>query len=346
MLAVARAVAICPRTGLAPFNQVELERILLSFTNLCHLHFDRRQHPGRHRRAPGQLVRRSSVPARAGSRRHVTRRDRQYRVDTPKSGSGRVVVIRRNPAPTDENPERWDCKCGGVKRILTGEQIRMKFAHLSAAAKARREGRRGRNPRRRQIIEEERRAFEARTATSWESSDARPQSGRGSRDRSSADGGSAGRSFPGRRFDSSLHQPGQLWGRPKRQRRDQLHRRVDRSMPGASLACCPSLESKHHEEDHEDHPGLRGSRSRARGCRGRSSSIRTGPRHDPHQVNGHLGRWRDVPGCGGTDPRWRRLGAAHVLLLYASRMGRLLRRSRRIGRNGSHHGQLTPVIER
>ena len=46
-----------------------------------------------------------------------------------------------HPAPTDENPERWDCDCGGVNRILTGEQIRMKFAHLSVAAKARREGR-------------------------------------------------------------------------------------------------------------------------------------------------------------------------------------------------------------
>jgi len=46
-----------------------------------------------------------------------------------------------HPAPTDENPERWDCDCGGVNRILTGEQIRMKFAHLSAAAKGRRDGR-------------------------------------------------------------------------------------------------------------------------------------------------------------------------------------------------------------
>ena len=35
-----------------------------------------------------------------------------------------------HPAPTDENPERWDCGCGGVNRILTGEQIRRKFAHL------------------------------------------------------------------------------------------------------------------------------------------------------------------------------------------------------------------------
>jgi hypothetical protein len=44
-------------------------------------------------------------------------------------------------APTDENPERWECDCGGVNRILTPEQIRQKFAHLGAAAKARREGR-------------------------------------------------------------------------------------------------------------------------------------------------------------------------------------------------------------
>ena len=33
------------------------------------------------------------------------------------------------PAPTNENPERWECKCGYLWRILTGEQIRMKFAH-------------------------------------------------------------------------------------------------------------------------------------------------------------------------------------------------------------------------
>ena len=49
-------------------------------------------------------------------------------------------------APTDENPERWECECPGITgvavwRILTAEQIRMKFAHLGAAAKARREGR-------------------------------------------------------------------------------------------------------------------------------------------------------------------------------------------------------------
>ena len=46
-----------------------------------------------------------------------------------------------HPAPTKENPERWDCDCGGVNRILAGEQTRQKFAHLGAAAKARREGR-------------------------------------------------------------------------------------------------------------------------------------------------------------------------------------------------------------
>ena len=32
--------------------------------------------------------------------------------------------------PTNENPERWDCDCGGLWRILTPEQIRQKFAHL------------------------------------------------------------------------------------------------------------------------------------------------------------------------------------------------------------------------
>jgi hypothetical protein len=51
-----------------------------------------------------------------------------------------------HPAPTPVNPERWECECPGITgvavwRILTAEQIRMKFAHLGAAAKARREGR-------------------------------------------------------------------------------------------------------------------------------------------------------------------------------------------------------------
>jgi hypothetical protein len=42
-----------------------------------------------------------------------------------------------HPAPTNENPERWECKCDpdavwtAVWRILTPEQIRKKFAHLS-----------------------------------------------------------------------------------------------------------------------------------------------------------------------------------------------------------------------
>ncbi|OSC32297.1 hypothetical protein B8W69_00430 [Mycobacterium vulneris] len=39
-------------------------------------------------------------------------------------------------APTQENPERWECKCDpaavwtAVWRILTPPQIRQKFAHL------------------------------------------------------------------------------------------------------------------------------------------------------------------------------------------------------------------------
>jgi hypothetical protein len=33
-------------------------------------------------------------------------------------------------APTKENPERWDCECGYIWRILTVEQLRQKFAHL------------------------------------------------------------------------------------------------------------------------------------------------------------------------------------------------------------------------
>jgi hypothetical protein len=40
-----------------------------------------------------------------------------------------------HPPPTNENPERWDCDCGGVNRILTREQIAKKFAHLGAAKK-------------------------------------------------------------------------------------------------------------------------------------------------------------------------------------------------------------------
>ena len=40
-----------------------------------------------------------------------------------------------DPAPTRENPERWECDCPetsgtAVWRILTPEQIRQKFAHL------------------------------------------------------------------------------------------------------------------------------------------------------------------------------------------------------------------------
>ena len=50
-------------------------------------------------------------------------------------------------APTPENPDRWECKCDpdaawvAVCRTLTREQTREKFAHLGAAAKARRVGR-------------------------------------------------------------------------------------------------------------------------------------------------------------------------------------------------------------
>ena len=50
------------------------------------------------------------------------------------------------PAPTLENPERWECKCDpnavwiAVCRTLTVEQTRQKFAHLGRAAEARRKG--------------------------------------------------------------------------------------------------------------------------------------------------------------------------------------------------------------
>ena len=46
------------------------------------------------------------------------------------------------PAPTKENPERWDCECGGLWRILTFEQIRPKFAHLKVAAREAEQARR------------------------------------------------------------------------------------------------------------------------------------------------------------------------------------------------------------
>ena len=39
------------------------------------------------------------------------------------------------PARTKENPERWNCYCGYIWRILTIEQIRQKFAHLGLAAR-------------------------------------------------------------------------------------------------------------------------------------------------------------------------------------------------------------------
>jgi hypothetical protein len=32
--------------------------------------------------------------------------------------------------PTHDNPEKWECDCGTVWRILTIEQTRQKFAHL------------------------------------------------------------------------------------------------------------------------------------------------------------------------------------------------------------------------
>jgi hypothetical protein len=42
----------------------------------------------------------------------------------------RRVGHNPHPAPTKENPERWDCECGHLWRILTAEQVRQKFAHL------------------------------------------------------------------------------------------------------------------------------------------------------------------------------------------------------------------------
>ena len=44
-----------------------------------------------------------------------------------------------HPAPTRENPERWDCECGYLWRILTPDQIRQKWACMFGAARARRD---------------------------------------------------------------------------------------------------------------------------------------------------------------------------------------------------------------
>jgi hypothetical protein len=44
-------------------------------------------------------------------------------------------------APTKENPERWDCECGYIWRILTVEQLRQKFAHLRKGPTPRHEAR-------------------------------------------------------------------------------------------------------------------------------------------------------------------------------------------------------------
>jgi hypothetical protein len=52
---------------------------------------------------------------------------------------------RPYPAPTPENPEKWECKCDpdapgtAVWRILTAEQIRQKWACMFGAARARRD---------------------------------------------------------------------------------------------------------------------------------------------------------------------------------------------------------------
>ena len=38
------------------------------------------------------------------------------------------------PAPTTENPERWDCECGYIWRILTEKQTRQKWYTMMGAA--------------------------------------------------------------------------------------------------------------------------------------------------------------------------------------------------------------------
>jgi hypothetical protein len=53
-----------------------------------------------------------------------------------------------HPAPTIENPERWECRCDpeavwtAVWRIVTPEQVRQKFAHLSKRPNPAREAQR------------------------------------------------------------------------------------------------------------------------------------------------------------------------------------------------------------
>ena len=54
----------------------------------------------------------------------------------------RRVGHHPHPTPTNENPERWDCECGGLWRILTLEQIRQKFAHLKRELRAGEQARR------------------------------------------------------------------------------------------------------------------------------------------------------------------------------------------------------------
>lgn len=39
-----------------------------------------------------------------------------------------------HPAPTTENPERWDCECGHIWRILTEKQTRRKWYTMMGAA--------------------------------------------------------------------------------------------------------------------------------------------------------------------------------------------------------------------
>jgi hypothetical protein len=38
------------------------------------------------------------------------------------------------PAPTTENPERWDCECGYIWCILTEKQTRQKWYTMMGAA--------------------------------------------------------------------------------------------------------------------------------------------------------------------------------------------------------------------
>ena len=64
--------------------------------------------------------------------------ERGWIISDPASGwvaQHRDLGHRPYHNPTSENPERWDCDCHGVWRILTPRQIQQKLAHLRTSPK-------------------------------------------------------------------------------------------------------------------------------------------------------------------------------------------------------------------